>query len=277
MPAFLPLLMAGAPLLGKLLGGGAKGAATERGQQNDYGLSQNQQALSQYGTQQNALLQALLAQGREGQDRYSTRQNATTNALNSGSQEATSRYNTQQGATTTALGQQSAEGLQRAQLGLQAPSVRARQSILGSMMQNMQPVSIEATGQTRGRVPTIKGGLSADMLSPETRQHGAELSKAALMAQLSGSDVPGATDFKSGILQAPAATDFKGGILDAPPETDYSKGVMAPPTLNGYRQPGKGESAMSWLSLILNGLGAMPTVGSKSSGNGLTIDPFGGG
>jgi len=245
----LPLLGMGLGLIGKLLGGGAKGAADERQNQNNAQAVQNQQALSQYGTQQSALLQALLAKGRDAQDQYQTRQGATTSALGQQSQEGTSRYNTRQGATTTALGQQSNENMQRAQLGLQAPSVRARQSVMGSLMQNLQPVSVEAQGQVRGRVPKITGGLTPEVLSPETRQHGAELSKAALMAQLSGSDVPAATNFMGGVLDAPPSTDFASGVLSAPEPTDYTKGIIAPPKLGGFKQAGRGESILSGLSM----------------------------
>ena len=267
-------ILAGAGLLGKLFGGTAKGSADERGNQNNYGLQQNQQALSQFNTQQNALLQSILAGGRDSIDRYQTQQGATTSALGNQSQEATGRYGIQQGATTTALGNQSQEGLQRARLGMDSGTARARQSIMGSLMANMQPVSVQAQGQVRGRVPVISGGLSASALSPETRQHGAELSKAALMAQLTGSDVPAATDFKGGILNAPAATDFRSGILDAPAATDYSKGIMAPPNQQGYQKAGKVESIMSLLSTILGGAGAVGQAkyGTPGSIPGIPFD-----
>lgn len=257
----LPALLAGAGLLGKLFGGGAKGAAAERGTRNDYQQTQNQQALSQFNTQQNALLQALLAQGSEASNRYNTRQGATTSALGQESQEATGRYNTRQGATQTALGQQSAEGLQRAQLGLNAPSVRARQGVMGSLMANLQPVKVEG-GNPRlaGRVPQISGGLTPSALSADTRQQGGELAKAALMAQLTGSDVPAATNFRGGVLDAPKPTDFRSGVLDAPPATDYASGVMKPPSLQGFQQPGKGESIASFLSMLLNGAGQLGSL-----------------
>jgi hypothetical protein len=91
------------------------------------------------------------------------------------------------------------------------------------------------------------------------------------MAQLTGSDVPAATDFKSGILNAPAATDFRSGILDAPAATDYSKGIMAPPNQQGYQKAGKVESIMSLLSMILGGAGA---VGQAKYGTSIPGVPF---
>jgi hypothetical protein len=251
LPALIPLIMGAAPLVGKLLGGASQGQASERTNQNDFQQRQNQLELSRYGTQQNALLQALLSQDRGRMDRYGTRQSATTNAMQG-----------QQAATTNALNAQSAEGLNRAQLGLQAPSVRARQSILGSMMKNLQPLSLGTNASTAGRKPSITGGMSAATLDPTTRQHGDELLKAALMAQMTGSDIPAATDFKGGVL------DWKGSVLDAPEEIDYTKGLITPPELAGYKQPGKWESRLSLASIILNLLGEIPTGGGHRSGGG---------
>lgn len=57
MPGFLaalPAITAGAGILGKILGGGAKGAADNRNQQNQNIASQNMRDASVYGTQQAA-------------------------------------------------------------------------------------------------------------------------------------------------------------------------------------------------------------------------------
>lgn len=261
----IPLLMAGAPAVGRLLGGGAKGAAAERTNQNNYQQTANSQALQRYGTQQNALLQALLAQDRGALDRYGTQQAATTNAMQG-----------QQAATSRALEAQSGEGLQRAQLGLQAPSIRAKQSLLGSLMQNLQPVNIQTNARVAASKPTITGGLSPAAIDPTTRQHGGALMQAALQAQLSGSDIPKATDFKSGIQ------DWKSSILTPPDAVDFGKGVLTPPELSGYRQPGKGESIMSGGSIIGGILGELlPLIlnrgGGGAPGGTYPIDPVGGG
>ncbi len=90
------------PLIGSLLSGGAKGQSQERANKNAYAEGANRNALSQYGTQQNALLTTLIAGGRDKMDGYQTKQGATTNAMQG-----------QQSATTNALNSQSAEGLQR--------------------------------------------------------------------------------------------------------------------------------------------------------------------
>lgn len=247
-------LLAAAPLVGKLLSGGAKGAAAERGGQNDFTLARNQQALSQYGTQQNALIQSLLAKGQEATNRYNTNQGATT-AATSGLQNATSR----------ALEAGSAEGMDRARLGLQAPTIRAKQSVLGSLMKNLQPVKIQGPAGQRGHESSITGGLSASALDPTTRQHGEELMQAALMAQLSGSDVPAATDFKSGIQ------DWKSSVLDVPEATDYSKGILPPPEMGDYKEAGKLESGLSMGGIIGNLLGELLRKQPQDFGNDIPM------
>jgi hypothetical protein len=227
-----PLIPLGISLVSQLLNRGAKEQANERGNQNDFINDANRNALNQYGTQQNALLTSLLAGGREKTDAYQTRQGATTNAMQG-----------QQTATTNALMSQSNEGLQRAQLGLQAPSIRASQSVRGSLMKNLQPTRIQSAPGQRGHETTLSGGMNASALDPTTRAHGEDLMQKALMAQLSGSDVPAATDFKSGIQ------DWKSSVLDAPESTDYSKGILAPPELQGYKDAGKLESILSGLGI----------------------------
>lgn len=180
--------------IASVLGSAGQQAGNQRFGENNQALDLNRAKASVYGTQQNALLNALLAKESGGMD----------------------RYRAQQGATQTALGQQSNEGLQRAQLGLQAPSTRARQSVLGSLMKNMQDVNIQGPASQQGHVPTITGGMRPSNLDPTTRGHGEALMQAALQAQLTGSDVPAATDFKSGVLTAPGETDFQSGLIDPP-------------------------------------------------------------
>jgi hypothetical protein len=226
--------------LGSTLGGAAKGAADERGGQNQFTDNNNRTLASMYGTEQGALLQKLLAQGQEATSRYGTRQGATTGAMQG-----------LQGATSSALANQSAEGLQRSQLGLQSARERARQSVMGSVMQNLQPSSVQVAPGQRGHETKLSGGLSAANLDPMTRQHGGELMKAALQAQLSGSDVPAATDFKSGIQ------DWKSTVLDAPEATDYSNAIIAKPKLGEYEDAGKLESWLSLLGMGLSGAGAV--------------------
>lgn len=227
--------------VGNVLSGASGGAATERERKMWAAQQGNQNALDVFRTRQQAALEALLAQGRDKMSGYATQQGATTNAMTG-----------LQSATTTALGNQSAEGLARARLGLEAPGVRARQSVLGSLMKNLQPLSIQSAPGQRGHETKLSGGMSAAALDPLTREHGAALLQAALEAQLSGSDVPAATDFKGGIQ------DWKSSILNVPEATDYSKGLLNAPQLQDtYQKPGKLESIMSWLGLGGNLAGAI--------------------
>lgn len=223
--------------LATIFGSAGQNAAGQRFGENNQALDLNRAKASVYGTQQNSILNALLAKDRGAMDRYQTRQ----------------------GATTTALGQQSNEGLQRAQLGLQAPSVRAKQSVLGSLMKNMQDVNIQSPARQQGHVPTITGGLRPSNLDPQTRGHGDELIKAALQAQLTGSDIP-------------AATDFKGGVLDAPGETDFQSGLIAPPDMGaGLQGEGGMEKALGGGSVIASILAAL-----MQQNTGRTAPPAGG-
>lgn len=153
-------------------------------------------------------------------------------------------FNTRQNATSHALDAEESGKLNRAQLGLQAPTVRARQSILGSMMENMQPVTVSGLPEgLRGHVPTISGGLTPAMLSDTTRAHGKELQRAALAAQMSGSDIPGATDFKSGILDAP--------------------------TMPGYQTAGRTESALGTGGLLGSIMGTIDDlINERAQGRG---------
>jgi hypothetical protein len=238
-----------------MFGGGAGGAASERDRRNQFITAQNAAQNQRYGTQQNAALQALLARGNEATSRYGTRQGATTNALQG-----------LQGATSRALEAQSAEGLERARLGLQAPSIAAKQSIFGSMMKNMQPHQFTSPARQQGHLTNVTGGLSAASLDPTTRQHGEELMKSALQAQLSGGGLPPKTDFMGGVQ------DWKSSVLDAPEATDYSKGLLNPPQLQGYQNAGKGESLMSMLGLGGGILGQLlPALGGGGGRTPITL------
>lgn len=224
--AAIPLITAGAGLLGKIFGAGAQGAANQR------------QADNSQTAQQNALLASL----------YNTRQSAATNA-----------YNTRQGATTNALNAEEAGKLNRAQLGLTAPTMRAKQSILGSMMENMQPVTATNTNpRLAGRIPTINGGLTPAMLSDTTRAHGKELQRAAMEAQFSGSDIPAATNFQSGILDP---TLLESPLLQAPKGAGTLEKVLGGGGLLGS---------------ILGSIGELMEERPRS-GHNLPIDPYGGG
>lgn len=243
--AAIPAISAVGGLLGRLFGGAAKSSADQRQSENQTINSRNQLLGQLFNTQQNARLGALGMEDRGAMDRYQTRQGATTNALQS----------------------EEAGKLNRARLGLEAPTIRARQSVLGSMMENMQPVTVSNMNpRLAGRVPQIQGGMTPAVLSDTTRAHGRDLQRAALEAQFTGSDIPAATDFQSGILDAPAMVDFRSGLL-------------APPQLQGYKDAGGMEKFLGGAGLlgsVLGGIGDLINERPRS-GHNLPIDPYGGG
>jgi hypothetical protein len=181
MPIPLLALLAGAGAAGKIFGGLSKGSADQR-------MAENNQA-----SDKNRLLAQL--------------------------------YGINQGATQNALGNQSAEqiahagiDMDRRKFALSAPSVRAGQSVRGSIMQNAQPVKLSGLpDRVASRIPTIEGGLSPAMFSADTRALGGELSRKALIDQLKGDEFSPlqTTDFKSGVLPLPKLEEYqKAGLLE---------------------------------------------------------------
>lgn len=240
-----PLIAMG---VGSLLGRLGGGAAKERGGQNEFTLGQDRTKATNYNTQQDAALNALLAAGKDRMTGYQTRQGATTDALQG-----------LQGAHTAARQGESAEKIALAKLGLDAPMANARASILGSAMKNLQPSSFQSPTGQQGHLTKFSGGLTAATLDPMTRQHGEALMKAALEKQLSGGGLPGATDFQGGIQ------DWSKGVLDVPEATDYSKGLIAPPDLGEYKKAGALETILSTLGAGLSGAGIVGGgVGGKT-------------
>jgi hypothetical protein len=215
---------------GSALSGAAAGAANERDRQMLALRQANQDKLSEYNTNQNATLQALVNAARDRMSGYQTRQGATTDAM-SGLQSATS----------SALANTSNEKIALAKLGMDQPLANAKQSILGSLMATMQPHQFSSPAGQQGHLTQVSGGAS---LTPGSRELGQTLINQALEAQLSGNKMPSATDFMGGVQ------DWKKSVLDVPEATDYSKGVLTPPELQDtYKKPGKLESIMGLLGL----------------------------
>lgn len=179
--AAIPLITAGAGLLGKLFGGAAKGSADQR-------MAENNQT-----SQRNALLAQL----------YGMQQNATGNALANQSREASD---------------QRGQALEERKYALSAPSVRAGQSVRGSIMQNAQPVTLSGLpDRIASRIPQISGGLSPALFNADTRALGGELTRQALLNQLKGDDFAPMerTDFSKGVLPQPKLEDYqKSGLLE---------------------------------------------------------------
>ena len=90
--------------------------------------------------------------------------------------------------------QGSTNALNQAQFDLNAPNVRANQSVRGDILANGQDASVSGL-PSYIHVPTITGGLRPSIFSDNTRQLGAGMSRNALLAQMNGGDTinyPGA-------------------------------------------------------------------------------------
>lgn len=177
MPAWLiPALTAA----GQIFGGAASGSANRRQQQN----------------QQTSLRNQLIAQ------MYNTNQNALMNSRALASNERTRHADVD-------LDRRRHQQDQR-RFALQAPGVRASQSVRGSILANAQPFSVSGLpAHVAARVPQISGGLTPAMFSGDTRALGQELTRKALMDQLSGDAIDEfspleSTDFDSAVMSQPA-------------------------------------------------------------------------
>lgn len=150
-------------------------------------------------------------------------------------QQALSKYGIDQSARQNLLGQQEQATLNRAQLGMQAPNVRMKQALLGSLIQNMQSAKI--TPPSGIRMGQMTGGIDpSSLLNAGARAGGGEMQRQALMALLTKSDVPAATDF----------------VRD---------GTVAGPQMGGYKKPGGMETALSLIGLLGSAGGAMANMG----------------
>jgi hypothetical protein len=181
MGPLLPLLMAAGPVIGKIFGGQAQGSANQRVVENNQTGDQNR----------------LLAQ------MYGINQNANQNAVNAGASERMGQRN---------------QALDEKKFALAAPSVRAGQSVRGSIMQNAQPVTLSGLpDRISSRIPTISGGLSPALFNDNTRALGGEMTRKALIDQLKGDDFAPmeTTDFSKGIVPMPEMAEMeRAGLLE---------------------------------------------------------------
>lgn len=196
-------------LLGNLAGGRAKGkeAAANANQQQDVLRT------SQYGTQQNAVIQALLA--------------AEAGRMNRAQLD-----------------------LLRRTFALNAPTTRAQQAVRGDVMSRAQDVRVP--DHPRANVVRIEGGMRPSMLSGNTRALGAEMSRKALVDQLAGDkfqDVPeqnwgGAVLQPPGVTPLPKASGFDKFLNIAAPIAGAVGGGM---------QAYTNQQNMDWLKQLLIG------------------------
>lgn len=111
----------------------------------------------------------------------------------------------------------------RAQIGLQAPSTRTRQALLGSMLQHAR--STRVTAPPGIRMGQVSGGLDIDsLINAAARGAGGTLQRQATTALETGSDVPIYTDPRAALR----------------PST----------TSAGYLRPGGLETGLSTASLL---------------------------
>jgi hypothetical protein len=166
------------------------------------------------------------------------------NFTNDAAGRETQQYGIEQSARSQLAQLLEQASMNRAQMGVQAPSARTKQAILGSLLQHMKPVSV--TPPKGVRMGQVSGGLNVSALSPLAG--GGELERQALMALLTKSDVPSMPDTSGTIVGRPGA-----------------------PT---YAQPGKLESVLSGGSLLaalLGGVGSMlPDKKAPAAGGGGT-------
>lgn len=177
------------------------------------------------------ILGKLLGGGGEGAAKERMAQNTFTQGENN---RMAALYGTQQNALANLLGLQERATMDRAKMGVEAPSARMKQALLASLLQNARPASF--SGLPKGvTVPQMSGGLNPALINAAARSGAGELQRQALLALLTKSDVPQATD--------------------------YGKTGMLPlPQFQGYKGAGKGESFMSGAGLIgglLGGLGGL--------------------
>lgn len=211
MPAWLiPAISA----LGSIFGGAAGRSADRRQVQNNQTLNQNQLLAQLYNTRQNAQMNARsLASGERGR-------NASIDLDRRQHQQDQRRF------------------------ALQAPGVRASQSVRGSIMANAQPVSLSGLpSDVASRMPRISGGMSPANFTPETRQLGQELTRHALISQLQGDQID---------------------QFDPLETTDFDSAIMQQPTMGTYNNnPGLLENILGGLGLGLSAVGAAGTAAQR--------------
>jgi hypothetical protein len=174
---FLAALPAVGGLIGSLFGRGASAAGDSRLDQNSQNILNNRNTIDQYGIEQSASTSA-----------HNTQQQALIQALLAGSNEQTAHAQTD---------------LDRRKFALDAPQTRGRQALLGSLMQNLQPARLTGLSrQLQAAKPTFTGGLSPAAIGPQARQAGALMQSGAVRGLQQGDtfDPLKPTDFRSGVL-----------------------------------------------------------------------------
>lgn len=235
----LPAIMG----ISSLFGGMGRSSQQNRQDQNQFTQNQNQLGLQQYGIQQGAASNAL---------------NATNTQLGQQQQALLNLLGLQETGTMNRalldLNQRRFNQDQR-EFALNAPSTRGRQAIVGSLLQNIQPVQMSNLNPRIARsMPTITGGLTPAALGADARQMGRLLSSNAIQGQMRGDPLDS--------MSIPSMPDTSRSLIDPSRYPDPQSSLLTPPTGQGYRGPSSMES-------ILGLLGAInPVLGAWSAGGG---------
>ena len=153
--------------------------------------------------------------------------------------------------------------MDRANLGISAPMARTKQAAYGDALKNVQDVNINFGAKT-GSLPSfgVSGGLRPSMFGDTARQAGGELSRQALMALMTKSDVPG----------MPTLPDQQ--PLSALPELSTPQGSSALEKITGG--VGLTGSILGALGPILAGIkkrGPVATINRNAQGPNASYKP----
>lgn len=153
-----------------------------------------------------------------------------------------------------------AQALQRAQMGIDAPMARTKQAAFGDALHNVQDVNFNFQPKT-GSLPNfnITGGLRPSLFGANARNAGSELSRQALLALMTKSDVPSA----SSAIDMPAA-----GALPTLQGPTHSGALEK--TLGGV---GLGSSILGGLGQALKNRPAMPTMADMPTAGAPQLSP----
>ena len=171
------------------------------------------------GASLGAVLPGLLSVGGEvasgiGKGRAAGRESEAT-LLTARDRNAIDRYDSEQRAKLDAakLGEDALRD--RLDRSLESPQKRAGQAALGDILANIKSSGVSGLP---GYIPKIafSGGLTPDLLGPMARTAGSTLARDALMAQLTGSDVPAAPNLSALGTAAPELSPLpQAGKLDS--------------------------------------------------------------
>lgn len=166
--------------------------------------------------------------GKAGGGASQERQNANNFQLQN-NQLAQSAHNADTNAMLAAMQQNEGARMNRAQLGITAPSARMKQALLGSLIQNAR--SAKVTPPAGIRMGQVSGGFDLDtLINALGRKAGGTLQAQATSALETGSDVPAFEDATARLRRSPVP--------------------------GGFQRAGRGESLMSGAGLLASLLGA---------------------